>query len=110
MTLALGRSSYVSSDRIRMVRCMANVVGERFQITIDKTVRRELGIKPGDLAVEHVEDGRLVVEFVPKPQRESLFGLFGRAEGKSAADWQAVPGATNTWRSIGFACAMPLTM
>ena len=77
---------------------MANVVGERFQITIDKTVRRELGIKPGDLAVEHVEDGRLVVEFVPKPQRESLFGIFGRPEGKSAADWQALREEAWTWR------------
>lgn len=77
---------------------MANVVGERFQITIDKAVRRELGIKPGDLAVEHVEDGRLVVEFVPKPQRESLFGIFGRAEGKSAADWQALRQEAWTWR------------
>jgi AbrB family looped-hinge helix DNA binding protein len=33
---------------------MPNVVGERFQITIDKKVREELGIKAGDLAIERV--------------------------------------------------------
>jgi len=43
--------------RIRMWH-MANVVGERFQITIDKKVREELGVQPGDQAVEFVEDGR----------------------------------------------------
>jgi len=46
---------------------MANVVGERFQITIDKRVRDELKIRPGDLAVERVENGQLVVDFVPAP-------------------------------------------
>ena len=28
---------------------MANVVGERYQITIDRDIRRALGIKPGGL-------------------------------------------------------------
>ncbi len=40
---------------------MANVVGERFQITIDKRAREKLGIEPGDRAIEWVEDGHLVV-------------------------------------------------
>lgn len=69
---------------------MANVVGERFQITIDKQVRRELGIKPGDLAVERVVDGRLVVDFVPRPHRESQFGIFRRPGNAPITDWQAV--------------------
>ena len=53
---------------------MSNVVGERFQITIDKKVREQLGIEPGDRAVEWVEDGRLVVYFMPKPHSRSLLG------------------------------------
>ncbi len=55
---------------------MANVVGDRFQITIDKKVRAELGIKPGDRAIERVEGGRLVVYFMPKPHNDSLLGIF----------------------------------
>jgi bifunctional DNA-binding transcriptional regulator/antitoxin component of YhaV-PrlF toxin-antitoxin module len=59
---------------------MANVVGERFQITIDRVVRERLGIEPGDFAVERVEDGRLVVEFMPRPHDRSLRGILKRAE------------------------------
>ncbi len=68
---------------------MSNVVGERFQITIDKAVRRELGIKPGDRAVERVEDGRLVVDFIPAPHRESLRGIFKRPGQPIITDWPA---------------------
>jgi len=57
---------------------MPNVVGERFQITIDKRVRELLGVKPGDQAVEWVEDGRLVVAFVPRPHNDSMLGIIKR--------------------------------
>jgi len=72
---------------------MANVVGERFQITIDKKVRDELGIKAGDLAIERVEDGRLVVSFVPRPHRESLLGILrphATRPVEPIEDWAAV--------------------
>ena len=55
---------------------MANVVGKRFQITVDKRARAQLGIKPGDRAVERVEDGRLVIYFLPKRHNDSLLGIF----------------------------------
>lgn len=69
---------------------MTNVVGERFQITIDKEVREQLGIKPGDRAVERVEDGRLVVEFMPRPHRRSLLGILRQPSAPPIRDWQAV--------------------
>lgn len=72
---------------------MANVVGERFQITIDKKVREQLGIKPGDRAIERVEDGRLVVEFAPKPHHESLYGIFHQPGMQPITDWQALKDA-----------------
>ncbi len=68
---------------------MANVVGERFQITIDKKVREELGIQPGDQAVEFVEDGRLVVFFMPKPHNRSLLGILHRPGMEPITDWTA---------------------
>ena len=67
---------------------MANVVGERFQITIDKEVRAKLGIKPGDRAIERVEDGRLVVSFMPAPHSESLRGIFHRPGMKPIENWR----------------------
>jgi AbrB family looped-hinge helix DNA binding protein len=68
---------------------MANVVGERFQITIDKKVREELGIQAGDRAIERVEDGRLVVYFMPRPHRRSLIGLLARPGGAPVPDWRS---------------------
>lgn len=67
---------------------MANVVGERYQITIDREIRRALGIKPGDRAVERVEDGRLVVDFIPAPHRESQHGIFKRPGQPVTTDWE----------------------
>lgn len=78
---------------------MANVVGERFQITIDKKVREDLGIQPGDMAVEKVEGGRLVVYFVPKPHRESLLGILKQPGLEPITDWQEVKEAAWAERS-----------
>ncbi len=54
-------------------------VGERGQITIEKQVREKLGIMPKDIAIQHVEDGRLVVTFVKRyePHMRSLAGILG---------------------------------
>jgi bifunctional DNA-binding transcriptional regulator/antitoxin component of YhaV-PrlF toxin-antitoxin module len=54
-------------------------VGERGQITIERAIRERLGIRPKDVAVQRVEDGRLVVEFVRphEPHMRSLAGILG---------------------------------
>lgn len=57
---------------------MTNKVGDRYQITIDKAVRERLGVQPGDLAFERIEDGLLVVEFLPPPHDRSLRGILRR--------------------------------
>lgn len=54
-------------------------VGERGQITIERAIRERLGIRPKDIAVQRVEDGRLVVEFIRphEPHMRSLAGILG---------------------------------
>jgi AbrB family looped-hinge helix DNA binding protein len=52
-------------------------VGERGQITIDKAIREELGIRAGDEAIQRLEDGRIVVEVVPGRHRRSHFEILG---------------------------------
>ena len=72
---------------------MPNVVGERFQITIDKRVRERLGIRPGDQAFESVEGNKLVVTFLPPPHDESMLGILKRytdAPIEPITDWEAV--------------------
>ena len=78
---------------------MSNVVGERYQITIDKQVREQLGIQPGDRAIERVEDGRLVVAFVPRPHRESLLGALRTPGGRPVGDWEELKEAAWLERS-----------
>lgn len=81
---------------------MTNKVGERFQITIDKAAREQLGVQPGDHAVEWVEDGRLVVAFLPRPHQESMLGILKSMTGRTIdpiTDWQALKDAAWTARS-----------
>ena len=53
---------------------MTSRVGERGQITIEKSIREELEIYAGDEAVQRVEDGRIVIEMIPGRHRRSLAG------------------------------------
>jgi AbrB family looped-hinge helix DNA binding protein len=78
---------------------MSNIVGERYQITLDKKVREQLGVKPGDRAIERVEDGRLVVYFVPKPHRDSLLGVLRKPGTQRISDWNAVKEEARRTRS-----------
>ncbi len=71
---------------------MASTVGERGQVTIEKAIREELGVYAGDQAVQRVENGRVVIEFVPAAHRRSLAGAL-RDRVRPVADdasWDAV--------------------
>lgn len=65
---------------------MASKVGERGQITIEKTIREELGICAGDETLQRVEDGRIVIEVVPGRHRRSLSGSLKTKLGRRPDD------------------------
>jgi AbrB family looped-hinge helix DNA binding protein len=67
---------------------MSSVVGQRGQITIDKTIRDRLGIKAKDIAVQEVVDGHVVVRFLPAPHRRSLYGILKPRPKKPIKDWR----------------------
>lgn len=72
---------------------MPSRVGERGQITIEKAIREQLAVYAGDQAVQWIEDGRLVVAFVPAPHDRSLAGsLAGEVTKRPAdeGDWAAI--------------------
>jgi bifunctional DNA-binding transcriptional regulator/antitoxin component of YhaV-PrlF toxin-antitoxin module len=50
------------------------VVGTKGQIVIDKPLRDRLGVGPGWRAEQSIENGRLVVDFLPPVHRDSLAG------------------------------------
>ncbi len=72
---------------------MPSRVGERGQITVEKAIREELAVHAGDQAVQWVEDGRLIVAFVPAPHTRSLFGALAGKTTKHPAhpeDWKSI--------------------
>jgi bifunctional DNA-binding transcriptional regulator/antitoxin component of YhaV-PrlF toxin-antitoxin module len=56
-------------------------VGERGQITIERSIRERLGVRPKDIAVQRVGEGHLVVEFIRPhtPHIRSLAGVLAPA-------------------------------
>ena len=51
----------------------------RGRFTIERSLRRVLGVQPGDVALQAIEDGRLVIRFVrvAAPHDRSLAGILG---------------------------------
>lgn len=71
---------------------MVSRVGERGQITLEKAIREELGVYAGDGAVQRIENGRVVIDFVPAPHKRSLAGALKDKVRKRPADesWPAL--------------------
>jgi hypothetical protein len=69
---------------------MASLVSTRGQITIDRSARNALAVKPGMVAVQLVVDGHLEVHFIPGPHRRSLFGILPPREPTTATSWEAI--------------------
>jgi bifunctional DNA-binding transcriptional regulator/antitoxin component of YhaV-PrlF toxin-antitoxin module len=61
-------------------------VGARYQMVIERGVRRRLGVRPGWVAVQTVVGDHLEVRFLPPEHERSLAGSLGRyAGGKTAS-------------------------
>lgn len=54
---------------------MANVVGTKGQVVINKDIRRKLGIEPGWLALQRIVDDHVEVYFLPPEHNRSLAGI-----------------------------------
>ena len=53
---------------------MANLVGEKGQIVIEKPLREALGIQPGFLTVQTLVDDHVEIRFYPPEHTRSLRG------------------------------------
>ena len=54
---------------------MANVVGTKGQVVINKEIRQKLGIEPGWLALQRIVDGHVEISFLPPEHNRSLKGI-----------------------------------
>jgi AbrB family looped-hinge helix DNA binding protein len=57
---------------------MANLVGTKGQVVIEKELRDQLGIKPGWRAIQKIVDGRLEIRFRPPEHNRSVAGILAR--------------------------------
>ena len=71
---------------------MANVVGAKGQLVIEKPIREALGIEPGSVAVQTLKDGHVEIRFYPPEHNRSLLGVL-------AGEILQTPGDQD-WREI----------
>lgn len=70
---------------------MTHRVDSRGRFTIERAIRDALGIRPGDLAVQRIENGSLVTRFarLPKPHDRSPAGALGPPpQSPSGGSWE----------------------
>ena len=53
---------------------MANVVGQKGQVVIEKEIRNRLGLEPGWIALQRLAGDHVELFFVPPKHRKSLKG------------------------------------
>ena len=54
---------------------MANVVGTKGQVVINKVIRQRLGIEAGWLALQRIVDDHIEIYFLPPEHNRSLKGI-----------------------------------
>ena len=75
---------------------MANVVGTKGQVVIDKEIRDKLGIGPGWLALQRLVDGHVEIYFVMPEHNRSLKGALEKyidpavVESLTDLSWQEI--------------------
>ena len=57
---------------------MANKVGPKGQVVIEKEIRDRLHVKPGWLAIQAIVDDHVVIHFVPPKRTPSLRGALAK--------------------------------
>jgi bifunctional DNA-binding transcriptional regulator/antitoxin component of YhaV-PrlF toxin-antitoxin module len=74
---------------------VANVVGPKGQIVIEKEIRDRLGVEPGWKAVQLLVDNHVRVYFIPPEHNRSLFGAarpFITREPAPEEEWDEIIG------------------
>jgi bifunctional DNA-binding transcriptional regulator/antitoxin component of YhaV-PrlF toxin-antitoxin module len=86
---------------------MANMVGEKGQVVIEKPLREALGVRPGFVTVQTLIDDHVEIRFYPPEHNRSLRGalktdqLLSTAELREAREraWEEV--VTEDWSPEG---------
>jgi AbrB family looped-hinge helix DNA binding protein len=78
---------------------MANTVGEKGQLVIEKPIREALGVQPGSIAVQILRDDHVEIRFYPPEHSRSLKGVLADKIKKTpeTRDWREIQ--EEAWRA-----------
>jgi AbrB family looped-hinge helix DNA binding protein len=78
---------------------MANTVGEKGQLVIEKPIRAALRIEPGSVAVQTLRDDHVEIRFYPPEHNRSLKGVLAGKITRTPGDrdWREVQ--EEAWRA-----------
>jgi bifunctional DNA-binding transcriptional regulator/antitoxin component of YhaV-PrlF toxin-antitoxin module len=71
---------------------LANVVGAKGQLVIEKPIREALGVEPGSVAVQTLKNDHVEIRFYPPEHNRSLLGVLDGEIRKTPGDrdWQEI--------------------
>ena len=78
---------------------MANKVGTKGQLVIEKPIRDQLGIEPGHLAVQQIAADHLEIRFYPPGHERSLRGLLAASRKRSVHPEEWHEAKDEAWRT-----------
>jgi AbrB family looped-hinge helix DNA binding protein len=69
---------------------MANTVGVKGQVVIEKAIRDALGIRPGSVAIQNLREDHVEIRFLPPEHDRSLRGVLAADIRRSvpAREWR----------------------
>ncbi len=78
---------------------MANKVGSKGQLVIEKELREQLGIEPGSIAIQRVVDDHIEIHFLPAEHERSLKGSLASYARRSnrSKEWAQI--REDAWRA-----------
>jgi bifunctional DNA-binding transcriptional regulator/antitoxin component of YhaV-PrlF toxin-antitoxin module len=74
---------------------VANRVGTKGQVVIEKAIRDELGVEPGWTAIQQLIDGHVEIYFIPPRHTRSLSGVLAPYTDVRIPDEEAFHEATD---------------
>ena len=76
---------------------MANLVGEKGQIVIEKPLREALGVQPGFLTVQTLVDDHVEIRFYPPQHNRSLRGILKKYAGPALSTEELREAREKAW-------------